>query len=259
MKAIALKTYRKEIGRQLRHLRQQRRWNQAELAKRLGLSQGWLSQIENGNASLSAEQLLYIARIFNASFDRFLPKKRGSTGSQIQNALARLGAAHLYETEGVLPTDRLSEAANVIREVLAAPESPRHVTGIAPVLVEQAPHLNLGRLRGQFAETGLERRLGWVIDNTKRAIEKGLEPPSSLSRETTFKYRRALNYLSLPWLSPPSAAAPTEDIFDPDIAGEASLVEVRQKSSDLSKKWGILTFIQPEDFQSALRQVYGPD
>lgn len=259
MKNTILSTYRKEIGRQVRQLRRQRRWTQAELAGRLGVTQGWLSQIEYGNASLNAEQLLYIARLFNAGLDRFLPKKKGAVGSQIQNALARLGSVHLQESEEVLPTDRLSEAAVVIREVLAAPESPRHATALAPVLVEQGPHLNFGPLRGQLAEMGLERRLGWALDNTKWAIEKELRTPSVLSRKVIFKYRRALDHLSLPWVSPPPAASLLEDILDPDIAGEASLAEVRKKRSEISKKWGILSFMQPEDFRHALRQVYGPD
>jgi len=259
MDTTTLRTYRREIGKQLRRLRQEHRWSQVELARRIGVSQGWLSQIESGNASLNAEQLLYIARLFNVSFDHFLPKKKGDPNSQIQNALARLGATHLHESEEVLPTERLSEASNVIREVLAAPESPRYVTGLAPVLVEQSPHLNLSLLRGQFAKTGLERRLGWVLDNTKWALQKEINASPSPSRETVFKYRRALNHLSLPWVSPPSAPKLTEDIFDPDIAGETSLEEARKKRSELSRKWGILSFIQPEDFQSALRQVYGPD
>lgn len=258
MKTQALKNYRTAIGRELRELRQERRWTQAELAGRLGVSQGWLSRIEKGEASLSAEQLLYAARIFNASVDRFLPKKRGPAASQIQNALARLGAVHLVETEDVLPSEHLSEAVNVILEVLSAPESPRHVSGIAPVLVEQIPHLDLRRLRARLAEAGLARRLGWLLDNAKQAIEEELESPEALSRSTRVKYNRALSYLSLPHVSPPPET-PEEEIFDPGIASEQTLVEVRKQQSAISRKWGMLTFLQPEDFRAALRQVYGPD
>ncbi|MFC1679415.1 helix-turn-helix domain-containing protein [Elusimicrobiota bacterium] len=254
-----LGTYREEIGQRVQHLRQQRHWTQTELAVRLGLSQGWLSQIENGNASLTAEQLFYVSGIFNESVDSFLPRKRGPADSRIQNALARLGAAHLHETDEVLPTDRLRDAADVIREVLVAPESPRHVTAIASVLVQHIPHLKIGHIRGRLIGTGLERRLGWVLDNTKAAIERELEDPGLLPRVVRVKYGRALSYLSLPWVGPPSSASPVEDIFDADIASEESLARVREERSDLSKKWGILSVIQPGDFRAALRQIHGTD
>lgn len=258
MDAATARTYRDAIGRELRALRQARRWTQSELARRLGMTQSWLSRIEKGDASLSAEQLLHAARIFNAGLDRFLPRARGPASARIQNALARLGASHLHETEDALPTERLSEAGSVIQEVLATPPSPRHVSALAPVVVEQISHLNLSHLRGRCAETGLERRLGWALDNAKRALELELGPGASLPGRVRVKYQRALNHLSLPHVSPPPATS-AEDIFDADIASRETLKEARKVRSDISRKWRLLTFLQPEDFRSALRQVYGRD
>jgi len=229
------------------------------LAKRLGLSQGWLSRIERGDASLSAEQLLYATRIFNASVDRFLPKRRGPSGDQIQNALARLGAAHLLELEGAFPTERLSDALNVIQEVLTTPDNPRHVSALTPVLVEQAAELRLPALRKRLAEAGLERRLGWLVDNTRWVLVRELEETKSIPLRTLNKYRRALSRLSHAGFEPLARTEPSEDIFDSTIVSDASIDEARKERSEISARWGILSFLQPQDFQSALRQVYAPD
>jgi transcriptional regulator with XRE-family HTH domain len=51
-----LKKSRAWIARNVRELRKERRWTQAELAKRLDLSQARLSEIEGGDGSFTAEQ-----------------------------------------------------------------------------------------------------------------------------------------------------------------------------------------------------------
>src|SRR5580658_327261 len=96
-----LRKVRSEIARTVRELRKERRWTQAELAKRLDLSQARLSEIEGGDGSFTAEQFLLLLRLFNVGTNRFAPSGGSSAGhdheAQIQNALARLGALHLKE------------------------------------------------------------------------------------------------------------------------------------------------------------------
>src|SRR5215510_11996482 len=120
MKAIA----RAVISNKVRDLRNERRWTQAELARRLGLSQSRLSEIERGQGSFTAEQFLTILRVLNVAVTHFASERRSS--DEVQNALARLGAAHLRESPNVLPSDRLGKTEDLIREVLVAPDSPRH-------------------------------------------------------------------------------------------------------------------------------------
>jgi transcriptional regulator with XRE-family HTH domain len=62
---------KERIARKVRELRKQRRWTQAELARRLGLSQSRLSEIERGAGSFSAEQFLTILSLFNVYSTRF--------------------------------------------------------------------------------------------------------------------------------------------------------------------------------------------
>src|SRR5271170_6249535 len=100
-----LRKARSEIARNVRELRKERRWTQAELAKRLRLSQARLSEIEGGDGSFTAEQFLLLLKLFNVAANHFIPKQRNQA-SEIQNALARLGAIHLQESEDVLPSER---------------------------------------------------------------------------------------------------------------------------------------------------------
>lgn len=250
--------YRKHIGQKVREIRRQRLWTQAELAKRLDLSQNRLSEIERGKGSFTAEQLLIIVRLFNASFDIFLPKKRGPALPRIQKALARLGARHLHEPEDALPTEKLGTARELIREVLASAESTRHITSLAPVIVENCSALNLPALRDELAGLRLERRFGWLLQNVRAAIDLELES-ARLSRRWIFEYRRARKLLDFSIDYNPPAPAAAEDLFDSDITTDESVQEVRQERSPLSENWRILTRLKPEDFASALRQARGGD
>ena len=89
---------RSTIGERIRRLRQERRLTQARLAKELFISQNYLSELERGQGSFTAEQLLTILRFFNVPVDYFAPKAVPAE-DQLQNSLARLGARHLAENE----------------------------------------------------------------------------------------------------------------------------------------------------------------
>ena len=90
---------RSNISRKVKSLREIRRWTQAELSGRLGLSQSRLSEIERGQGSFTAEQFLTILKLFNVPVTHFASARKPS--EELQNALARLGADHLQESQDV--------------------------------------------------------------------------------------------------------------------------------------------------------------
>ena len=164
---------RKIIAQKVRELRISRHMSQVELGAQLGLSQGRLSEIERGDGSFTAEQLLVLLKVFNVTVNHFAPPERdvgpdSSAQGRLQNALARLGASHLREDAGVLPTERLAEVTDVIRETLLE-GAPRQHTALAPVLVGNIRSIRL-RLRWQsLVPLGLDRRLGWVMEHPLEA------------------------------------------------------------------------------------------
>jgi transcriptional regulator with XRE-family HTH domain len=246
---------RSQISKKIRQLRQERHWTQAQLAKLLGLSQNRLSELETGQGSFTAEQLIAILTHFNVPIDYFSSERRSkdSNGDQLQNALARFGASHLAELE-TLPSDAVKDALAAIRETLVGTDSSRQITGIAPVIAKNIRNLNIYKLRAQLAEAGLERRLGWVLDNTLEAIRH--ERKKELPREWALAYRQA-EILLAPvlntWkLSLRKYAKEPEDLLDSDITSQETIDEVRKEGSAISKRWRIITGFQVDDFARAL-------
>jgi transcriptional regulator with XRE-family HTH domain len=241
-----------EISRKIRQLRQERRWTQAAFAKLLGLSQSRLSELEHGQGSFTAEQLLTILTNFNVPIEHFARIRKPEV-DQRQNALARLGASHLLETE-TLPSEQIKDALAAIRETLVAADNSRHVAAIAPVIVKNINNINFTKLHTQLAELGLDRRLSWALENTAEALKHELT--LKLPRATAGAYERArirIKFaLSEQWLPRIVGKHAPEDILDSDIASEKSQEETRQESSPISKRWRILTRIQVEDFIRAL-------
>jgi transcriptional regulator with XRE-family HTH domain len=255
--AETLEKTRTDIARKVRELRQERHWTQAELSSRLQLSQNRLSEIERGASSFTAEQFLTILKLFNVPVNHFSQAAPNQT-SELQNALARLGALHLQENAEVLPSERLEKVGDVLRETLVAAEYPRLITALGPVLVRHVDSINLKKLEAQLAEAGLARRLAWLIDNTLEALRRELQrsPP----RRWGQLYRRAeivlgtfVELLTSDQRLQAGHSESTLDLLDTGIRSKKTLEEVRASSSSISRRWGIVTTLQPEDFLEALR------
>jgi transcriptional regulator with XRE-family HTH domain len=253
--SYTLENLRLRIARRVRELRTQRAWTQQDLAERLQLSQGRLSDIERGNGAFTAEQFLTILSIFNVPATHFA-RETQKQEQDLQNALARFGAAHLHESADVLPSERLDELPNVVREALVA-QSPRQITALAPVLVRNVESINQRKLQLDLEGVGLDRRLGWVVENTVAALRHELAAAAT-SDPWVPEYRRAELLLGafddfLRDQDSRSQRPAPSDVLDPDIVTKQTLEEVRASSSPISQRWGIVTGLQPQDFVAALR------
>jgi transcriptional regulator with XRE-family HTH domain len=243
------------IGRKVRALRKARSWSQAELAEQLGLTQVHLSRIENGQSSLSAEQFILVLKLFNVSPSDIVPAEP-EPAVELHNALVRLGALHLRESDAVIPSGKLDQLPEVLRAALASGE-PRSVTALAPVLVLHVNEVHLPALRANLANVGLERRFNWLLDNTAHALREELRRP--LPRTWSRAYRRALLALETTLdLAGPAGAPPAEpsrpaDILDAHIRSRTSRDQAWSTASKISRSWGIATSLRPEDFIAALR------
>lgn len=247
---------REQIARKVRELRTERRLTQQDLARRLGLSQGRLSELERGDGSFTAEQLLTLLSLFNVPATHFAPQQPKHE-ADLQNALARHGATHLRESTDVVPSERLEELATLVREALIG-QSPRQIAALAPVLVRNSEEVSV--LTARLLGSGLQRRWGWVIENTLTAVRQELPvlPRGPTHARVARSYRRAEVVLetALDWLQfqlGPQADSSAVDLIDPVAVTKRSLEELREGSSPISKRWGIITALQPRDFVSALK------
>lgn len=254
-KPAALSPSRAKIATKVRELRLAQKLTQRELAKRLRISQNRLSELERGDGSFTAEQFLELLRLFNVMPGDFVDAPRRHDLA-LQNALARLGAVHLQENE-LVGTSALREIHDVVREVLLD-GSPRLVTALAPVLVLHAGRVNLPKLYAELDRLGLERRLIWLVENTLNALvtlasERGSNAKrwAKLKRSAEVPFRIFLDIVATrgqasTWEVPP-------DRLDATIRTMKTLEQVKNSASAPSKRWGIVTSLQPEDFVQALR------
>lgn len=196
--------------------------------------------------------LVTILKIFNANVADFDPSSIGDPSSQLQSSLARLGAAQLHEVEQLLPSEAFADLFRVIRDALIS-GSPRLITSLGPVLVHNIDVINLRALYADLKDVGLERRLGWVIENVRDAIRLLREPASS----SVSRRRRRASFLLDEFLSfvhhvdAPRDSAPP-DVIDRSIRSKKSLEKVRASLSENSRRWGVITSLQLSDFLHAL-------
>jgi len=247
---------RQRIAKVVRTLRRERAWTQAELAGKLGISQGRLSQIESGGGSFSAEQLLLILKFFNVTPALFADDLQ-NRGAQLQNALARLGAHHLYESDDVLPNTTVDDVDRLVGEALTEGD-PRLTAALAPVLVSNIERIPLSKLLLDLSRAGLERRLPWLCENVVQAIDSELEthPPrpwSNQARRASVVIDLFLDATTPPPDRPPEA--PAWDALDVGIRTMKTALEHKEAASEVSRKWRIITSLTPEDFARALRDA----
>jgi len=246
-----------EIAQKVRSLRKNRGVSQGELARLLQFSPSRLCEIEQGKGSFSAEQLLFLLKYFNVPLSHF-ETSPADPGDAIQKALAHYGAEHLVENRNLLPSERLEQLDTVIRETLLDAGSARWIAALAPVLVRNIDRVNLQKLHAQFHDYGLQNRFLWVLDNVAQAVREALEEP--LPRKQLIPLRKTQTALEAfhAWLRPQPWDSPEapEDTLGPGILAPESRNEIRAGSSEISKRWKILTPIQVEDFKNALRESH---
>jgi len=272
---------RTHIGQKVRELRKQRRMSQDHLAGLLGISQAWLSYIEKGEGSLTAEQFLEVLRIFNEVPQSFDPVKRDAEG-EFQRALAQQGADHLFLDNRTLPSSLNQDIEATIREVLLDGRNPRQITAIAPVLARNYDKVDLKRLWARFVDYRLENRLGWALECVTEALgELALSLTSHDARQLRKAETALKNFLAIrepkpsEWLShfkvngevqKPNSGL-DELLSRLDVLGDKTqswkTISNLWSSADLaSRHWGVISNLKTQDFYDALKaglnlQEYG--
>lgn len=252
---------RAEIAEKVRRLRKERGLTQQEVASTLDLSQNRYSEIERGQGSFSAEQFLAILRLFNVPVSHFAEGPAGSPDA-LQNALARHGATHLNEDPNLVPSERLARVEDAIRETLVDAGSSRQITALATVLSGHIEQVNLTKVWSEFVKLGLERRFAWLLEGTRDALREELK--GSLPRRQAQGYRKAEWAISefLERVAARTLLAEAPLLPDPlsaTILSKKTREELVKGASEVSRKWAILTSIQPEDFVQALRASHVAD
>lgn len=254
--SFLLEKSRARVAERVRALRLERRWTQAELAQKLDMSQARLSEIERGGGSFSAEQLIVMLGLFNVSMDEFVPPQ--DPDDELQSALARLGAHHLREPRGVVAGARVGSIRSVFRETLLSPRSPRLLLALAPVLLANLEALSLDVLHEDLAAVGFPARVPWLVENVQAALS--LNQPRS-GRADTARWRRARVLLGdfISRHPAPHDLSLRRDMMDAGVRSEGALAKTLAAASEISRRWGVVTDIQPAHFAEAILEAHAAD
>ncbi len=208
--------------------------------------------MERGLGSLTAEQFLEVLAYYNVPVSAFAHMPT-DTESLLQNALARLGARHLHEVPDAVLDERYADPAFVIQETLLSAESSRQLTALAPVLVEQIRRVNLLRLFQALRANGFGSRLGWLVENVEAAVAEYLKSVAFVQHGPRLGAAQGVLRLALEAIRSADSDRPAElrDVLLPTDQRGLRNLEAFQ-SSAISKNWGIVTRLQPSDFQEAL-------
>jgi transcriptional regulator with XRE-family HTH domain len=230
----------------------ERLWTQADLATKLGMSQARLSQVERGDGSFTAEQLIELLRLFNLRLEDIVGAS--PVEDELQNALARLGALHLREVPTALPSARVASARSAVRETLLDPRDTRLLLALAPVLVANLDALNLDLLHDELRVAGFPARVPWLVENVHAALFLAAPPKR---RGPWLRASTVLGDFLQRHPPPPGDARP--DILDPGIRSARTLAQVWKAASAISRKWGVASDLQPVDFAEALKAAHVAD
>lgn len=80
---------KKQLGQKIKQLRESRDLNQAEMAKKIGLSRVAVSMIESGKRDLEALELAKIAKVFNIPVDFLLRNEESAPPKKESRALGK--------------------------------------------------------------------------------------------------------------------------------------------------------------------------
>lgn len=117
------------VGERIRKRRTELGWTQDQLANKAGISKSFLSDLENGKRSVSADNLLDIARVLNLSLDYLMKGEEPETKPVEVQIPASLAA--FAEEEGL--TFKQAIALLRMREQIVAHRSSTKKEGLDKV------------------------------------------------------------------------------------------------------------------------------
>ncbi len=251
--------FRSSISAAVKELRLRRCFSQAEFARFLNITQAGLSHIESGKSSLSAEQLIFLIEKFNLSFDDFVKRKKVLPEQELQNAMAKFGAAHLVEIPNIVVSETLLDVNEVIYEVLARAYHSRLIAHLAPVVVKNATAIEFLKISDRLIPIQKQNRIWWFVEKTYDAVRERLLDNNF--NKVWQKYYQDAERLLLRNKGAGEAlkafkyAPSLFDILDDELISQGYVTKAKERSDDCAKKWGIITSLKTKDFYEALKET----
>lgn len=227
-------------GTDLQTGREQKGWTQEQAARKLGVSQPYLSLLEKGARSVPQKLARKAATLYGLSAAK-LPMKTGWHNVQANDddALASDLAALGYPGLSYLKARRKRNPAEVMLSALSANNLDSRLAEALPWVLLKHPDLNWEWLVRAAKVNDLQNKLGFVTSVARRLAEKlGNHESVSLLREQESVLERS--------------RLVREETLCHDSLTQSERRWLRSNRSDEAKHWNLLTDLSPEHLSNAI-------
>lgn len=227
---------REHLMQELQDFRRQRGWTQAELATRLGVSQGYVALLEQGQRAPSASLRRRMVRVLDLPATMLAPTDgKTPTEAVLAADLANLGYPgfrHLRTTR-----TRRNPAAVLLDALAAERLEPRTAEAVPWVLLAY-PDLDWVWLLPRVKQADLQNRLGFVVSLARALAEQHDLPAAAGLRETEAVLERS--------------RLVREDVFGRSMLTEAERRWLRVNRPESARHWNVLSDLRPEHLSHAV-------
>lgn len=225
-------------GHQLRALREQRGWTQQQAAKRLHVTQPYLSMLESGRRPASPRLRKAMMRVFGLSptalpLPAVLPELSDSQVAGDLGALGYPGFRHL-----ALRSRPRQNPAAVLAAALAKPTLASRLVEALPWLALEYADLDWDWLTRQAKLRDFQNRLGYVVLLARRLAERAARPD-------------AAGRLGMAERALARSRLAQEDSFAGDALTAAERRWLRKHRPPEARYWNLLTDLTPDQLHHA--------
>jgi len=226
-------------GNRLRALREQRGWTQRQAARRLGVTQAYLSMLESGRRQAPPRLLNTMARLFDfpATALPLPPTAGGMADAELAEALGGLGYSgfrHLAPGSESPPRN----PAELLAAALCVPTLDARLVEALPWLALEYSDLDWTWVVREAKLRDRQNRLGYVVVLARKLAEKSNRPDV------------VQRLVEVEELLEPSRLA-REDSFAGNALSEAERRWLRQSRPAEARHWNLLTDLTVEQIQHA--------
>jgi transcriptional regulator with XRE-family HTH domain len=226
-------------GTQLKKFRKEKKWTQDEVAKRLNVSQGYLSLLEKDERRLTDNLIKKAVRVFglragNLPVDKDLTELPATNGEDLAAELAMIG----YPGFSHIKPTRLKNPAEVLMSALRSDKLDARIVEALPWLMLQISELNWKKLVRAAKVTDLQNRLGFVLSLARKTAERMGEQKKAESLKSKEKSLADSRLLK-------------EDTLCSDSLTEAEIKWIRQNRTKDAEFWNVLSDLKVEHLSYA--------
>lgn len=226
-------------GTDLQAGRERKGWTQEQAARKLGVSQPYLSLLENGTRSVPEKLARKAAALYGLSAAK-LPMKTTAHGVQAKDdrALASELAALGYPGLSYLKSRRKTNPAEVVLSALRADNLDSRLAEALPWVLLKHPDLNWEWLVRAAKINDLQNKLGFLTNVARRLAE------NQDKHETASLLREQESILE-------GSRLVREETLCRDSLTQAERRWLKANRSDEAKHWNLLTDLSPEHLNHA--------